>query len=52
MNKQTWFSQGKTKQKRLIRAMKFFFTFCIFNRRIMLCLRNIFSGSIILYQLQ
>ncbi len=25
MNKQTWFSQGKTKQKRLIRAMKFFY---------------------------
>ena len=27
MNKQTWFSQGKTKQKRLIRAMKFFLLF-------------------------
>ncbi len=27
MNKKTWFSQGKTKQKRLIRAMKIFLLF-------------------------
>ena len=49
MKKQTWFSQGKTKQKKL-KPAKFFFI--LYDRLIMLCLRNIFSGSIILYQLQ
>lgn len=52
MNKNIRFPQKEKQPKKLIRAMKFFSTFCTLDNRIMFCFRNIFSRSIILYELR
>ena len=48
MNKNIRFPQKEKQPKKLIRAMKF----CTLDNRIMFCFRNIFSRSIILYELR